>query len=102
MALQSGTQGAGAAIKQIVIALINGENADPNLRNEVGGNLTIIQGALADLSSYVYTRSTHNQMANCLVSECSNDNSTSGLLGMAQTEFLNSVNAANGVVNNCK
>ena len=53
MALQSGTQGAGAAIKQIVLALINGENADPNLRDEVGGNLTIIQGALGDLSSYV-------------------------------------------------
>ena len=59
MALQSGTQGAGAAIKQIVIALINGENADPNLRNEVGGNLTIIQGALADLSSYVSTLIAH-------------------------------------------
>ena len=51
--LQTGAQGAGEAIKQIVIALINGEKADANLRDQVGGNLTAIRDALADLSSCV-------------------------------------------------
>ncbi|KAI1792783.1 hypothetical protein LXA43DRAFT_972420 [Ganoderma leucocontextum] len=82
MTLQTGAQGAGGAIKQIVLALVNGDKADPNLRTQVGGNLTAIRDALADLSS--------------------KDNSTSALLDTANTEFVNSVNAANGVVNNCK
>ncbi len=54
MTLQTGAQGAGGAIKQIVIALVNGETADPDLRNQVGGNLTAIRDALADLSSCVF------------------------------------------------
>ena len=58
MTLQTGAQGAGEAIKQILIALVNGEQADPNLRNQVGGNLTVIQDALADLSSYVFLLTT--------------------------------------------
>ena len=54
MTLQTGAQGAGEAIKEILIALINGENADPNIRDQVGGNLTAIRDALADLSSSVF------------------------------------------------
>ena len=110
MTLQTGAQGAGEAIKEILIALINGENADPNIRDQVGGNLTAIRDALADLSSYVLhppplscwdlgETEAHRVAVNLI---CRKDNSTSALLGTANTEFINSVNAANGVVNNCK
>ena len=111
MTLQTGAQGAGEAIKEILIALINGENADPNIRDQVGGNLTAIRDALADLSSYVFhpppfellksgSRDRAHLVAVNLI--CRKDNSTSALLDTANTEFINSVNAANGVVNNCK
>ena len=50
-AMRSGAEGAGLAIKNILLALINGEAASPDLRDAVGGNLTQIALALQDLSS---------------------------------------------------
>ncbi|KAI0672368.1 hypothetical protein C8Q78DRAFT_1077896 [Trametes maxima] len=81
-ALQKGVDGAGGAIKQILVALINGDKASPDLRDQVGGNLTDISLALADLSS--------------------NDTDTSAILDAANTQFTNAALAANGVVTNCK
>ena len=49
--MQSGAAGAGGAIKQILLALINGDNADPSLRDQVGGTLTMVFTALSDLNS---------------------------------------------------
>ncbi len=50
-ALQSGAVGVGGAIKQILSALVTGDDADPDLRNQVGGNLTTVLLALTDLNS---------------------------------------------------
>ncbi|RPD61776.1 hypothetical protein L226DRAFT_506697 [Lentinus tigrinus ALCF2SS1-7] len=81
-AMQSGATGAGGAIKQILLALINGDNADPSLRDQVGGNLTMVLTALSDLNS--------------------TDPTASALLAQANTQLVNAVLAGNGVVNNCK
>ncbi|KAI0690562.1 hypothetical protein C8T65DRAFT_745764 [Cerioporus squamosus] len=81
-ALQSGAFGAGGAIKQILLALVNGDTADPGLRDQVGGNLTTVLTALSDLNS--------------------TDPTASALLAQANTQLTNAVLAANGVVNNCK
>lgn len=43
----------GGAVKQILTALVSGENAPPELRTQLGANLTQIRLALADLSSCV-------------------------------------------------
>ena len=51
--MQDGAAGAGLAIKQILLALINNEPASADLRDAVGGNLTAILTGLQDLSSYV-------------------------------------------------
>ena len=51
--MQDGAAGAGQAIKQILLALINNEPASPDLRDAVGGNLTSVFTALQDLSSCV-------------------------------------------------
>lgn len=53
-AMQEGAAGAGLAIKQILLALINNEPAAADLRDAVGGNLTSILMALQDLSSCVH------------------------------------------------
>ncbi|TFK83047.1 hypothetical protein K466DRAFT_499214, partial [Polyporus arcularius HHB13444] len=81
-ALQSGAVGAGGAIKQILSALVTGDDADPDLRNQVGGNLTTVLLALTDLNS--------------------TDPTASALLAQANEQLTNSVLAANGVVNNCR
>ncbi|KAI0752631.1 hypothetical protein C8Q80DRAFT_1267153 [Daedaleopsis nitida] len=81
-AMQTGAQGAGAAVKQILLGLINGDPATPELRDSVGKNLTVVNFALLDLSS--------------------KDNTTSVLLAQANTELTNAALAGNGVLNNCK
>ncbi|EIW53436.1 uncharacterized protein TRAVEDRAFT_52566 [Trametes versicolor FP-101664 SS1] len=81
-ALQTGVQGVGGAVKQILTALVSGENAPPELRTQLGANLTQIRLALADLSS--------------------NHTMTAALLDTANTQFTNANLAATGVVTNCK
>ncbi|OJT09526.1 hypothetical protein TRAPUB_13995 [Trametes pubescens] len=81
-ALQTGVQGVGGAVKQILTALVSGENASPELRTQLGANLTQIRLALADLSS--------------------NHTMTAALLDTANTQFTNADLAATGVFFNCK
>ena len=49
--MATGAKGAGGAIKEILLALVNAEPAAPELRDFVGGNLTLVNTALLDLSS---------------------------------------------------
>ncbi|KAI0634189.1 hypothetical protein C8Q77DRAFT_734226 [Trametes polyzona] len=81
-ALQTGVQGVSGAAKQIILDLVNGENAPPELRDQIGGNLTQISLALEDLSS--------------------NDTATAALLDTVNTQFDNADLAGAGVVFNCK
>ncbi|KAI0767516.1 hypothetical protein C8Q74DRAFT_1370286 [Fomes fomentarius] len=81
-AIKDGAEGAGAAIKQILIALVNNEAAGADLRDAVGGNLTQVSVALGDLAS--------------------SDNRTSALLQKASQQLTNAALAGDGVVNNCK
>ncbi|OBZ76541.1 hypothetical protein A0H81_03144 [Grifola frondosa] len=77
-----GVSGAQGAVKTILLALINGETAPAEARDEVGGNLTSVFFALGNITS--------------------TDPETSANLEKAQTELTNAGLAGNGVVNNCK
>ncbi|KAI0719803.1 hypothetical protein C8T65DRAFT_756521 [Cerioporus squamosus] len=81
MAMKSGAAGAGEAIKLILTGVLNGKAANPLFRDQVGGNFTMFLNALNDLNS------THP--------------TTSALLKTANSQYTNSLLAAEGVVNNC-
>ncbi|KAI0772751.1 hypothetical protein BD413DRAFT_612249 [Trametes elegans] len=81
-ALQTGALGAGGAIKAIALALFTGDTASPDLRAQVGRNLTAVSLALADLSS--------------------NDTATTAVLSKAHDQLTNAALAATGVATNCK
>ena len=51
--MQEGTAGVGGAITGILKALVAGQKAPPELRDQVGGNLTNVLLALQEVTSYV-------------------------------------------------
>ncbi|RDX52501.1 hypothetical protein OH76DRAFT_162190 [Lentinus brumalis] len=81
MAMKAGAAGAAEAIKLILTGVLNGKAANPLFRDAVGGNFTMVLNALNDLNS------THP--------------TTAALLKTANTQYTNSLLAAEGVVNNC-
>lgn len=103
-AIQDGAAGAGQAIKQILLALVNNEPASPDLRDAVGGNLTAVLTALQDLSSCVLEHPTTliSLVADMQCYGDSSNNETAALLGSANQQLTNAGLAGNGVVNNCK
>ena len=51
--MQTGADGAGGAIKQVLLSLLSGQSASPELRDAIAGNLTLVGTALQGLQPYV-------------------------------------------------
>ncbi|EMD36795.1 hypothetical protein CERSUDRAFT_105873 [Gelatoporia subvermispora B] len=79
--IQADIAGAQTAVNAILQALVNGQDAPGNARDQVAGNLTLAQAPLLSLN---FT-----------------DPVTEANVIKAQTQFNNSVLAGNGVLQNC-